>query len=57
MKEAVKQQNSQNKLRKARSSGGHSSGGSPRDGGSSFKSFGGDSDAVAGESVHGQAVA
>ena len=49
MKEAVKQQNSQNKLRKARSSGGHSSGGTPRDGGSS----GGDSDAVAGESVHG----
>ena len=53
MKEAVKQQNSQNKLRKARSSGGHSSGGTPRDGGSSFKSPGGNSDAVAGESVHG----
>ena len=53
MKEAAKQQNSQNKLRKARSSGGHSSGGTPRDGGSSFKSSGGDSDAVAGESVHG----
>ena len=53
MKEAAKQQNSQNKLRKARSSGGHSSNGTPRDGGSSFKSSGGDSDAVAGESVHG----
>ena len=53
MKEAAKQQNSQNKLKKARSSGGHSSGGTPRDGGSSFKSSGGDSDAVAGESVHG----
>jgi len=52
MKEAAKQHNSKNKLKKARSTGGHSSGGTPGDPGSSFKSSG-DSDVIADESVHG----